>query len=165
MPRAGETPLLTPIVTTEVSTDLATSKLNYSTFPVSFPTSPSHTRPPAPGFSDPPVVNDKPTRIELSWSEIGARLKHLWPYLWLYKGIRLKSLVIICFLIIGTGRAMNAVVPFKLGEVIDALNKGNPRNEIWSPLFWYIGLKFLQRPGGLGALRDVSAFHPNGFWL
>lgn len=161
-PTNGETSLLIPATaaaSAETSAGLAAPKAKYGTFnpaPSTNPPSRAHT--PAPSIGGPSTsTSDKPPRTEsLTWAETGARLKRLLPYLWPSNSIGLQLLALICLLVVVAGRAVNAFVPFKLSEVIDALGKDNARTEVWSPLFWYVGLKFLQGSGGLAAVRDVS---------
>ncbi|CAE6489325.1 unnamed protein product [Rhizoctonia solani] len=159
-PQNGETSLLIPAAaaaSAETSAGLAAPKAKYGTFnatPSTAPPSRAHT--PAPSIGGPSSsANDRTSRTELSWSEIGARLKRLAPYLWPHKHFGLQLLAVICLLIVAAGRVINAAIPFKLGEVVDALTHKGARHTVWSPLLWYVGLRFLAGTGGLGALRDL----------
>lgn len=58
-------------------------------------------------------------------------------------------------LILLTGRLINALVPFTLGEAVKVFEEGSVRSP-WPYLFAYVGLRFLQGSGGLNAVRDVS---------
>lgn len=159
--QTAETSLLVPPAASAESSALAAPKAKYGTFNPAPSTPPSRAQTPAPSIGGPSSSsNDRPPRAELSWSEIGARLRRLFPYLWPHKSVGLQFLALICLLIVAAGRVINAAIPFKLSEVIDALSKKGARHNVWTPLFWYVGLKFLQGSGGLGALRDVRPFQP-----
>ncbi|KAF8606276.1 hypothetical protein BDV93DRAFT_489721 [Ceratobasidium sp. AG-I] len=158
---AGETSLLIPsaaAASAETSAGLAAPKAKYGTFnpaPSTAPPSRAHT--PAPSIGGPSTsANDRPARAEtLTWAETGTRLRRLLPYLWPSKNYSLQLLAVLCLLIVAVGRAVNAYLPFKLSQVIDVLGKDNASTNVWNPLFWYVGLKFLQGSGGLAAFRDV----------
>ncbi|KAG8763174.1 hypothetical protein FRC11_005712 [Ceratobasidium sp. 423] len=159
-PQNGETSLLIPAAaaaSAETSGGLAAPKAKYGTFnatPSTAPPSRAHT--PAPSIGGPSSsANDRASRTELTWSEIGARLKRLAPYLWPYKSFALQLLAVICLVIVAAGRVINAAIPFKLSEVVEALSHKGARHTVWSPLLWYVGLRFLAGSGGLGALRDL----------
>ncbi|KAF8750647.1 ABC transporter transmembrane region [Rhizoctonia solani] len=160
VPQNGETSLLIPAAaaaSAETSAGLAAPKAKYGTFnatPSTAPPSRAHT--PAPSIGGPSSSADaRPSRTELTWSEIGGRLKRLAPYLWPHKSIALQLLAVICLLIVTAGRVINAAIPFKLSEVVEALTHKGGRHTVWSPLLWYVGLRFLAGSGGLGALRDL----------
>jgi hypothetical protein len=161
-PQTGETSLLIPATaaaSAETSAGLAAPKAKYGTFnPAPSTAPPSRAQTPAPSIGGPSTSTaDKPTRTEpLSWAETGARLKRLAPYLWPSKSYGLQFLAVLCWLIVAVGRAINVAVPFKLGQVVDVLAKDGASSQVWSPLLWYAGLRFLQGSGGLAALRDVS---------
>ncbi|KEP47157.1 vacuolar ABC heavy metal transporter (HMT1) [Rhizoctonia solani 123E] len=159
-PQNGETSLLIPAAaaaSAETSAGLAAPKAKYGTFnpsPSTAPPSRAHT--PAPSIGGPSSsANDRASRTELTWSEIGARLKRLAPYLWPHKSFGLQLLAMMCLIIVAAGRVINAAIPFKLSEVIEALTHKGARHAVWSPLMWYVGLRFLAGTGGLGALRDL----------
>ncbi|KAF8712376.1 ABC transporter transmembrane region, partial [Rhizoctonia solani] len=160
VPQNGETSLLIPAAaaaSAETSAGLAAPKAKYGTFnatPSTAPPSRAHT--PAPSIGGPSSSADaRPSRTELTWSEIGGRLKRLAPYLWPHKSFALQLLAVICLLIVAAGRVINAAIPFKLSEVVEALTHKGGRHTVWSPLLWYVGLRFLAGSGGLGALRDL----------
>ncbi|CUA70460.1 ATP-binding cassette sub-family B member 6, mitochondrial [Mus musculus] [Rhizoctonia solani] len=156
----GETSLLIPAAaaaSAETSAGLAAPKAKYGTFnaaPSTAPPSRAHT--PAPSIGGPSSsANDRTSRTELTWSEIGARLKRLAPYLWPHKSFGLQLLAAICLIIVAAGRVINVAIPFKLSEVVEALTHKGARHTVWTPLLWYVGLRFLAGTGGLGALRDL----------
>ncbi|CAE6491833.1 unnamed protein product, partial [Rhizoctonia solani] len=159
-PQNGETSLLIPAAaaaSAETSAGLAAPKAKYGTFnaaPSTAPPSRAHT--PAPSIGGPSSsANDRTSRTELTWSEIGARLKRLAPYLWPHKSFGLQLLAAICLIIVAAGRVINVAIPFKLSEVVEALTHKGARHTVWTPLLWYVGLRFLAGTGGLGALRDL----------
>ncbi|CCO33799.1 ATP-binding cassette sub-family B member 6,mitochondrial [Rhizoctonia solani AG-1 IB] len=159
-PQNGETSLLIPAAaaaSAETSAGLAAPKAKYGTFnatPSTAPPSRAHT--PAPSIGGPSSSADgRPSRTELTWSEIGVRLRRLAPYLWPHKSYGLQLLAVLCLLIVAAGRVINAAIPFKLGDVVEALTHKGTRHTVLSPLLWYVGLRFLAGSGGLGALRDL----------
>ncbi|KAG8709981.1 hypothetical protein FRC09_000368 [Ceratobasidium sp. 395] len=161
-PQTAETSLLIPAAAT-TSTGLSAPKAKYGTFnpPAASSTAPpSRAHTPAPSVGGPSTsaaaADGKPARTEpLSWSETGARLQRLFPYLWPSKNYGLQSLALISLLIVALGRAVNVATPYKLTEIVDVFANDLGRDRIWSPLFWYVGLRFLQSSGGLAALRDI----------
>ena len=121
-------------------------------------------------------VSEDPT-----WREVGQRLRKLAPYLWPKKDRGLQILAVrnlfsflfkvqkltytaklICILILVVGRIVNAVLPFTLGKLVRVFQRrwsSEPGASVPSPwpyLVGYVVLRFLQSPGGLSALRDVS---------
>lgn len=64
---------------------------------------------------------------------------------------------------LAVGRVVNVAVPLTLGGLLETLEQqfgsgqGTPQGRsFWPYLLAYMGLRFLQGSGGLGALRDVS---------
>ncbi|KAJ4468248.1 mitochondrial half-size ABC transporter [Lentinula aciculospora] len=111
------------------------------------------TRAPTPAPSQ--TVTEKPeVPLEPSWSELMQRLKRLSPYLWPSKSHSLQLIAVICILIVLSGRFVNAVMPFTLGELIKVFEKRS-NYSMWPLLLLYVALRFLQGSGGLAALRDV----------
>ncbi|KAJ6558561.1 mitochondrial half-size ABC transporter [Mycena vulgaris] len=99
-------------------------------------------------------TNEKPdVSLDPSWSEIWRRISRLAPYLWPSKSRSLQLLVLLCVILILIGRAVNAAMPFALGEIVRIFERGSDRS-VWPVLFLYVGLRFLQGSGGLAALRD-----------
>jgi hypothetical protein len=61
----------------------------------------------------------------------------------------------LCVLLLIVGRVVNFLLPWTLGELVRVFETPSNRSP-WLLLFGYVGLRFLQSGGGLGALRDVS---------
>ncbi|KAJ7497117.1 mitochondrial half-size ABC transporter [Mycena latifolia] len=101
------------------------------------------------------VKSSKKPEISLdpSWSEIWRRISRLAPYLWPSRSRSLQLLVLLCIILILIGRAVNASIPFALGEIVRIFERGSDQS-IWPILFLYVMLRFLQGSGGLAALRD-----------
>ncbi|KAJ7502784.1 hypothetical protein B0H11DRAFT_1986327 [Mycena galericulata] len=91
--------------------------------------------------------------LDPSWSEMWRRISRLAPYLWPSKSRSLQFLVFLCIVLILVGRAVNASLPFALGEIIRIFEGGSDRS-LWPVLLTYVMLRFLQGSGGLAALRD-----------
>ncbi|CAE7066561.1 unnamed protein product [Rhizoctonia solani] len=145
----GESSLLIP---TEAAVSGQTApKTKYGTFNG---TSASPANPPAAsGPSGPATSFSVPS--EPTWYENGVRLMRLVPYLWPYKSVGLQLLAVVCLLILLAGRVVNAAIPFQLSAVVDTLAREGASRTVLPPLLWYIGLRFLGAPGGLGAIRGL----------
>ncbi|KAJ7675100.1 ABC transporter type 1, transmembrane domain-containing protein [Mycena rosella] len=112
------------------------------------------TRVPSPLRSEDAKSSKKPEiSLDPSWSEIWNRISRLAPYLWPSKSRSLQLLVLLCVILILIGRAVNASMPFALGELV-RIFEGESDRSIWPVLFLYVALRFLQGSGGLAALRD-----------
>ncbi|EJD03189.1 uncharacterized protein FOMMEDRAFT_108336 [Fomitiporia mediterranea MF3/22] len=97
-----------------------------------------------------------------SWREMYRRVKRLSPYLWPKNNVWLQFLAMLCMIVLAIGRVVNVAVPLTLGGLVDLLEKQfglgpgtPPRRSFWPYLLAYVGLRFLQGSGGLGALRDT----------
>jgi hypothetical protein len=64
-------------------------------------------------------------------------------------------LQLLCVIIVILGRFVNVALPFILANLIFVFEEGIT-SPPWLYLFGYVGLRFLQGSGGLGALLDVS---------
>jgi hypothetical protein len=65
------------------------------------------------------------------------------------------SLQGVCILLLAVGRVVNVFLPLTLGKLVNVLEKDNGTS-FWPYLLTYIGLRFLQSNGGIGAIRDVG---------
>ena len=61
----------------------------------------------------------------------------------------------VCILLLAVGRVVNVFLPLTLGKLVSVLEKDDGTS-FWPYLLTYIGLRFLQSNGGIGAIRDVS---------
>ncbi|PCH43974.1 hypothetical protein WOLCODRAFT_26357 [Wolfiporia cocos MD-104 SS10] len=93
--------------------------------------------------------------LDPSWGEILARLKRISPYLWPSKSFALQFLALLCILVVAVGRLVNILVPFIFAELVHMFEDGSQSAALWTYLFVYVGLRFLQASGGLNALREV----------
>ena len=57
---------------------------------------------------------------------------------------------------LAVGRVVNVFLPLTLGKLVGVLEKDDGTS-FWPYLLTYIGLRFLQSNGGIGAVRDVSS--------
>ena len=109
-----------------------------------------------------------------SWSEFRQRLKNITPYLWPSRSKPLQAVAVsiliyvqlrhlltpppqgVCILLLAVGRVVNVFLPLTLGKLVSVLEKDDGTS-FWPYLLTYVGLRFLQSNGGIGALRDVSS--------
>ncbi|KZT04683.1 uncharacterized protein LAESUDRAFT_744261 [Laetiporus sulphureus 93-53] len=128
-----------------------------STIQASGPTTRSHT--PAPSAVQTLPMKGKEPKEEVvldpSWGEIWARLRRISPYLWPSKSAGLQFLALLCVVIVVIGRFVNILVPFVFAELVHMFEEGAYTHMLWMYLFTYVGLRFLQASGGLGALREA----------
>ncbi|KAI5123873.1 hypothetical protein M0805_005690 [Coniferiporia weirii] len=97
-----------------------------------------------------------------TWGDMYRRIKKLAPYLWPKGSVWLQFLALLCVLVLLVGRVVNVAVPLVFGAIVDIFEKqfgsGAPAPQtqsFWPFLLAYVGLRFLQGSGGLGALRDT----------
>ncbi|KAL5640141.1 hypothetical protein ACGC1H_007432 [Rhizoctonia solani] len=150
----GETSLLIPAAV--AATAQTPAKTKYGTF--------NGTSTPLPGPVPVPIstagstsspATKPPIPAAPTWYENGVRLMRLVPYLWPYKSFGLQLLALVCLLILAAGRIVNAAIPFQLSAALDVLAREGASRGVLPPLLWYIGLRFLGAPGGLGAIRGL----------
>ncbi|KAI0696736.1 hypothetical protein BC835DRAFT_1405891 [Cytidiella melzeri] len=91
--------------------------------------------------------------LDPSWTEILRRIGRIAPYLWPSKSRPLQLLALLCIGLIVVGRFVNFLVPLAFAQVVRIFEEGSKVSP-WPYLFAYVGLRFLQSPGGLAALRD-----------
>ncbi|KAF9652999.1 hypothetical protein BDM02DRAFT_3088177 [Thelephora ganbajun] len=89
-----------------------------------------------------------------SWSEFQQRLKNITPYLWPSRSRSLQAIAGVCILLLAVGRVVNVFLPLTLGKLVGVFEKDDGTS-FWPYLLTYIGLRFLQSSGGIGALRDT----------
>lgn len=70
-----------------------------------------------------------------------GKMKKLLPYIWPHHDTKLQIYVVIYFLLMCCGFAVNLLAPRQIGIIVDNLKKGA---FAWAPILAYIGLKFLQ---------------------
>lgn len=108
---------------------------------------------------DEPPAFYKPTTVpNRSWIEYLRGYSIFFPYLWPSKSLKLKLVVVVCFLLMVCQRVVNTAVPLQIGRVTDDLagTDGKPSEMPWLQISILIGLKFLQGSSGiLGAIRSV----------
>ncbi|KAL3423319.1 heavy metal tolerance protein precursor [Phlyctema vagabunda] len=92
-----------------------------------------------------------------TWWEYLKGYSLFFPYLWPSKSVKLKLIVLVCFLLVMAQRAINILVPYQVGKVTNALanEKGN-HGMPWLSISLLIGFKLLQGPSGfLGSARSA----------
>ncbi|THH03982.1 hypothetical protein EW145_g5852 [Phellinidium pouzarii] len=181
---AEETSLLVPVGETSLASrglnaSAANGQLAYGTFrptrsfaPTTGTTTRSHT--PAPSEAQDVLTSLKASALtakaqgDVAKTETPAlgdlyrRIKRLAPYLWPKNNVWLQFLAFVCVLVLLVGRAVNVAVPLVFGTIVDIFEKqfGSDvpvpqARSFWPYLLAYVGLRFLQGSGGLGALRDT----------
>ncbi|CAD6506173.1 BgTH12-07103 [Blumeria graminis f. sp. triticale] len=109
---------------------------------------------------DPPAFY-KPTKVpDRTWWEYLRGYSVFFPYLWPSKSLRLKLIVVVCFLLIICQRAVNIAVPLQIGKVTDQLANKDPEHPTsgmpWLSISLLIIYKLLQGSSGiLGSARSV----------
>lgn len=127
-----------------------------------------------PGLYRPPIsqvsVREEPTFLEGSaatdrrgqsaFKDIWHKTKMLWPFLWpADRGLQVK--VVVCFLLLGAGRAVNVLVPYMYKIIVNRLTPGSVAlSDPWHLILIYVALRFLQGggTGGIGLLNNIKAF-------
>jgi ATP-binding cassette subfamily B (MDR/TAP) protein 6 len=84
------------------------------------------------------------------------KMKKLLPFIWPRHDLKLQLYVVLCFLLMTVGFAVNLLAPLQIGRIVDNLRQGQFS---WVPILAYIGLKFLQ--GGSGLLQSIQ----NWLWI
>jgi len=101
----------------------------------------------------------KPTTApNRTWWEYLKGYSLFFPYLWPSKSLRLKIVVLICFLLVILQRVVNIAVPLQIGTVTNMLSNkdGKTPGMPWLSISLLIVFKFLQGTSGiLGAARSV----------
>lgn len=94
-----------------------------------------------------------------SWWEYFRGYHVFFPYLWPAKSIKLKLLVLLCFILVILQRAVNVLVPIALGTLVTAMTEqaGQGGSHMpWKELFVFLGLKLMQGQSAiLGSLRAM----------
>ncbi|CAK7227297.1 ATP-binding cassette-type vacuolar membrane transporter Hmt1 [Sporothrix curviconia] len=89
-----------------------------------------------------------------TWWEYLSSYSLFFPYLWPRDSIRLKQVVVVCFLILVAQRVVNFLVPNQIGHITDAFeaNSGLP----WKEILIFAFYKVLQGQSGvLGSTRAL----------
>ena len=103
------------------------------------------------------------------------KFRILFPYVWPKGKPLLQLRVVVCFLLLGGGRAVNVFVPIYYKYIVNALSPTNtsdghlsiPAESVgghvgqyiplpWQPLLIYVFLKFLQGGGAVGSLGFLN---------
>ncbi|KAG5895499.1 hypothetical protein JTB14_034815 [Gonioctena quinquepunctata] len=96
-----------------------------------------------------------------TWNNFWQKVKILFPFLWPKKDCSLQCRVLICFLLLAAGRAVNLYVPIYQGLIVDSMNVDSKKMVFhWDYVLIYVGFKFLQGggTGGMGLLNNLRSF-------
>ncbi|RDW94696.1 putative heavy metal tolerance protein [Coleophoma crateriformis] len=90
-----------------------------------------------------------------TWWEYLKGYSLFFPYLWPSKSLKLKLIVLVCFLLVVAQRAINILVPMQTGNVTnDLAGKNGAHGMPWLSISLLIVYKLLQGPSGfLGSAR------------
>ncbi|KAI8053117.1 uncharacterized protein B0P05DRAFT_479739 [Gilbertella persicaria] len=83
-----------------------------------------------------------------SFHDFWSKFIKVFPYIWPHHNFKLQQLVILCFLLMCLGLAINVLTPLQIGYVVDRLNN-DPKSFAWAAVLAYVGFKFLQGSSGL----------------
>lgn len=86
------------------------------------------------------------------------KLAKVMPFIWPHNNTYLQSLVLICFILMCIGLAINVFTPLQIGTIVDRFNK-DPQSFAWAAVLAYVAFKFLQ--GGSGLIQAVQ----NWLWI
>ncbi|CAH1132045.1 unnamed protein product [Ceutorhynchus assimilis] len=97
-----------------------------------------------------------------TWRGFWKKIKTLSPFLWPKKSCVLQTRVIICFILLGFGRAINLYIPIFNKKIVDSLTE-TPTHALefrWDWILTYVAFKFLQGGGGggMGFLNNLRSF-------
>lgn len=110
-------------------------------------------------FPEEPTALDH--RGESAFKGIWKKTKLLWPFLW-PSDRWLQLRVVLCFFILGAGRAGNVLVPFMYKIIVNRLTPGKEAKitDPWHLILIYVALRFLQGggTGGIGLLNNIKSF-------
>uniref|UniRef100_A0AAR5Q0G4 ABC transporter domain-containing protein n=2 Tax=Dendroctonus ponderosae TaxID=77166 RepID=A0AAR5Q0G4_DENPD len=101
--------------------------------------------------------------VKSTWTGLFKKLKILAPFLWPKNSAILQARVLVCFILLGLGRAVNLYIPIYNKKIVDSLTE-TPTSPIefrWDWILVYVGLKFLQGGGGgggMGFLNNLRSF-------
>jgi len=98
-------------------------------------------------------------RGQSAFKDLWRKTKMLWPFLWPSDRI-LQIKVLVCFLILGAGRAVNVLVPYMYKIIVNHLSPGKTVTDPWHLVLIYVFLRFLQGGGvgGIGLLNNIKSF-------
>ncbi|KAK1781775.1 hypothetical protein QBC45DRAFT_39734 [Copromyces sp. CBS 386.78] len=92
-----------------------------------------------------------------TWFEYCRGYSVFFPYLWPANSLKLKGIILVCFVLVVFQRVVNIAVPAQMGKVTDSLE---PKDGVFTMPWIQVGLlvlyKLLQGPSGLlGSLRSI----------
>ncbi|XP_033111123.1 ATP-binding cassette sub-family B member 6, mitochondrial-like [Anneissia japonica] len=98
-----------------------------------------------------------------AWSGFWHKTKLIWPSVWPKGHYMLQGRVIICLMILISGRVANVYVPVLYKDIVNELTKDSEDGASifpWHLICVYVAIKFLQGGGfgGLGLLSNVRSF-------
>jgi len=91
-----------------------------------------------------------------SWFEYCRGYSVFFPYLWPSDSLRLKGIVLLCFILVVLQRVVNVLVPYQIGKVINLFSESGTSDTPWMQIGLLIAFKLLQGPSGLlGSQRAI----------
>ncbi|KAI9140536.1 hypothetical protein BKA69DRAFT_1125616 [Paraphysoderma sedebokerense] len=123
------------------------------------------TRSPPKSFPIPSLVTaDADTKYKPphSFRDYSDKFKKLMPFIWPTTDRFLQFLIIVCFVLLVTGRVVNVLVPYEYKKLVDVLSvvlDGGKPAYAWDEILLFVFLRFLQ--GGVGLLNTLQ----NTLWI
>lgn len=98
-------------------------------------------------------------RGQSAFKDLWRKLKMLWPFLWPSNRV-LQIKVLVCFCLLGAGRAVNVLVPYFYKIIVNRLSPGKTVTDPWHLILIYVALRFLQGggTGGIGLINNIKSF-------
>ncbi|KAG2199718.1 hypothetical protein INT47_012854 [Mucor saturninus] len=106
--------------------------------------------------TQPTTSTKTPTSEPSPFEGFFYKMKKLLPFIWPHHDYKLQLYVVLCFVLMSLGFAVNLLAPQQIGYIVDNLKAGE---FAWMPIMIYVGLKFLQ--GGSGLLQSLQ----NWLWI
>ncbi|RHZ69556.1 hypothetical protein Glove_283g145 [Diversispora epigaea] len=106
------------------------------------------------------IVEDPRYQPPHTLSDFYSKFKKLLPFVWPSHDIKLQIAIIICMLLLITGRIVNVLLPYRYKGLVDRLqDEEKVWKEIWKEILLFIGLRCLQ--GDVGLVNTVQ----NLLWI
>uniref|UniRef100_A0A0A9YUP4 ATP-binding cassette sub-family B member 6 n=1 Tax=Lygus hesperus TaxID=30085 RepID=A0A0A9YUP4_LYGHE len=104
-------------------------------------------------------ATDRTAETQSTWRSAWRKIRTLAPFLWPKKSFGLQLRVLVCFLLLASGRVINLYVPLYSKYIVDELKLDTPVF-CWDLVLILVGFKFLQGggTGGMGLLNNLRSF-------
>lgn len=105
------------------------------------------------------VNPNPPNDNQSTWKNFWRKIRLLAPFLWPRKNICLQLRVLVCFVLLGGGRAINLYVPIYNKMIVDSMTI-TPISFRWDWVCIYVAFKFVQGggTGSMGFFNNLRSF-------